>query len=202
MADVTADTLTTASPNPVTITTTPNGGGGDEKKFTQADLDRHLRERETRDENAARRKVLDGLGIKTEDDLKTQLAELATLRTSQMSEQEKAKAELADANKRAGDLKAQLAEFETVKASAAEYETVIKAQVKTLTEGLAPHLLELLEKMTPAEQLAYLNKNAATLKKKTERIPPTPPGGGGGGGDGDAVNNYLNKTYGKKETKE
>lgn len=187
--------------------TSGNGNGSGEGKVTftaeqQAHIDKLLGEarvkgRESGVSNGVA-EFLKSLKFEKSEDLQAALADYTKLRESQMSDAEKAKAELDAATKRAGELTTQLAEFEALKASKEKYAAAVEGQLKVLKQGLAPHILTLLEKLEPVEQLTYINANAADLRKKPSIIPPTPTPEGEGGST--AAETYLNKTYGKKET--
>lgn len=75
-----------------------NGGGGaapppaDDKKFTQADVDKIIGERLKRAEDTAVSKLLDSLGVKSADDIKSAFEQLKKLDDAQKSELEKAAA--------------------------------------------------------------------------------------------------------------
>jgi hypothetical protein len=78
--------------------TTPTGGAaqnGDDKKFTQADVDRIVGERAARAGEAATAKLLESLGVKTPDEIKAALEKIQTLEDAQKSELEKAQGEAA-----------------------------------------------------------------------------------------------------------
>lgn len=60
---------------------------------------------------------------------------------------------------------------------AARYETALKALLDTERAGLPAHILPLLDRMEPDEQLAYIAENRATLKPASkDGIPGTPDG--------------------------
>lgn len=68
----------------------PPTGAAEDKKFTQADVDRIVGERATRAGEAATSKLLESLGVKDADEIKTALAEFKKLSEGQKSEIEKA----------------------------------------------------------------------------------------------------------------
>jgi hypothetical protein len=83
-------------------------------------------------------------------------------------------AEQSDA--KAKSLEAQLAELTPHKDRAERFGKALEAYLKTQREGLPAHILPLLDKLDPVEQLEYIAANAATLKKAPAGGPPaTPP---------------------------
>lgn len=140
----------------------------------QAHLDKLLGERSERAGDAAVTKLLKSLGVEKPDDVKTQLAEFAKLRDSQLSEQEKATKALEAKAARVTELEAQVAVIEDLKKEKEKYAEAIKAQLKTLKEGLPEHILKLVNKLDLPDQLEYIAENAATLNKKSDPIPRTP----------------------------
>ncbi|HBY46019.1 MAG TPA: hypothetical protein DEU95_06260 [Chloroflexi bacterium] len=74
------------------------------------------------------------------------------------------------------------------------YETALKALLTTEREGLPAHILPLLDRMEPDEQLAYIAQNRETLKPaSTTGVPPTPPGNRQPETAEDIKNRYLKK---------
>ncbi len=71
------------------------GKGGDDKKFSQADLDRIIGERVKRGEESAVSKLLESFGVKSADDIKAALEKIKTLEDAQKSELQKAQDEAA-----------------------------------------------------------------------------------------------------------
>jgi hypothetical protein len=64
---------------------------------------------------------------------------------------------------------------------AGKYEKALKAHLDTQRTGLPAHVLVLLDKLDPVEQLEYIAKNhdalAAPAQKRSNGVPPTPPAG-------------------------
>lgn len=81
---------------PPAPTTPPQQQHGDDKKFSQADVDRIVGERAQRAADAATSKMLETLGVKDADELKTKLSKFAELEKNQLSEKERLEKELAD----------------------------------------------------------------------------------------------------------
>ncbi len=73
------------------------GKGGDEKKFTQADVDRMLGERAKRAESSAVAELLKTWGVEKTDDVKTTLDEFKKLKDAQKTDLEKAQQAAKDA---------------------------------------------------------------------------------------------------------
>lgn len=67
----------------------------DEKRFTQADIDRIIGERVKRGEESAVSKLLESFGVKSTDDIKAALEKIKTLEDAQKSELQKAQDEAA-----------------------------------------------------------------------------------------------------------
>ncbi len=97
-----------ASPPPPATAT---GAGGDEKKFTQADVDRIMGERATRAKESAVSELLKGLGIEKPEDLKAIVAEHKKLKDSQLSDLEKANKRVAELEPKLSDQEAELADL-------------------------------------------------------------------------------------------
>lgn len=145
---------------------TPPGGkpnGGDEPKFTQAQLDAIIADRLAREKartEASEKKAREE-------------AEAAAL-----AEQQKFK-ELADQRQgKIAELEGKVAELEQVRARADKFEAALKAQLEGLRKGLPPHILELLDSKDPADQLTWLAKNQEQLGGGNGRVPATPRANG------------------------
>lgn len=85
------------------------------------------------------------------------------------ADQEKQLAEQAQwqtlAEQRAADLATAATERDALRQRSATYETALKAILETQRKGLPQHLLTLLDRLDPAEQLQYLATNATELSK-------------------------------------
>jgi hypothetical protein len=145
-----------------------NNGGNDERRLTQADVDRIVGER------------LERARAKWERD-KQKVDEEAD--ADRLAEQEKWQ-ELAEKHsKRAKELEA---ESETLQAALEEaqkqtkrVEGALGAYLETAREGLPEHILALLDKLDVVDQLAWLAENRAAIaeedgKKGKAPIPGTP----------------------------
>jgi hypothetical protein len=133
-------------------------GQGD-KQFTQADLDRIVTERLDRERKAREKEA---------EKVKT-IAEQKALEDEKKWQElaEKQKTQIADFEKSAGELT-------TLKDTHAKYEKALKAYLETQRKGLPDHIVKLLDKLDPVEQLEYIAANAEALNKPKSNIPPTP----------------------------
>lgn len=130
-----------------------NGGAGDDKKFTQAELDAHIK---TRLEQAQRTAE-----AKAQKDREAAEAE-------SLKEQSKFK-ELAEQREK------QLAELEPVKAKAERYEAALKAHLEVERQNLPAHITALLDKSDPADQLEWIAANRDALIKAEGDDKAKPP---------------------------
>lgn len=62
------------------------------------------------------------------------------------------------------ELEAEAAKVTTAQTEATRYKEALMARVKADREGLPAHIIVLLDKLDPIEQLEYIGKNAAALK--------------------------------------
>ena len=99
-----------------------------------------------------------------------------TRQRESMTEADRLKAELADLQKQAADAEALRTQHETLTKT-------VKAQADAVRKELdiPTHVAELLDKMTPADQLDYLARNRATLTKQPPQKPNIDADGKGGG---------------------
>lgn len=148
-----------------TGTATGPQNGGDEKRFSQADFDRLLSERLEREkkkgETAAQKAKEEAEAAALAEQQKwQQLAEKHGLKAKTLEEQAEAEAKA----------KAEL------EAKAGRYESALTTLLKTQKEGLPAHILGLLEKLDPVEQLSWIasNREALGAKPASGGIPPTP----------------------------
>jgi hypothetical protein len=77
------------------------------------------------------------------------------------------------AEQRAQELANASTERDSLRQQAATYEAALKAVLETQRKDLPPHILTLLDRLNPAEQLEYLAKNQTELTKGTTQ-PGTP----------------------------
>jgi CRISPR/Cas system CMR-associated protein Cmr5 small subunit len=88
------------------------------------------------------------------------------------------------AETREGKIKELSAQVETIaglQTTAERYEKALKAYLETQRTGLPAHVVVLLDKLDPVDQLEYIAKNREALSVNTNHagghIPPTPPAG-------------------------
>jgi hypothetical protein len=72
------------------------------------------------------------------------------------------------------ELEQQLASLDDTTTKAQRYEQALRSQVETLRKDVPKHLIPLLDKLDPVEQLAWLSENRAELAPKSTGVPATP----------------------------
>ena len=140
------------------------------KTFTQADIDRIVKDRLER-EKSAREKATS----KAKE-------EASRARTGTTSEAEALKKNqewqaLAEKNEtRANELLAKLGELEPLGDQVTRYKGALEKYLATEKKDLPKHVLVLLEKLDPIEQIEYLAANREDLGKtgKVDGVPPSP----------------------------
>ena len=143
----------------------PQPTAGDDKRFTQAELDAIVEKRLARAKEKAEADRVKAEQQATEQALREQ------------GEWQK----LAD--QRAAELSAARAELDAAKDAASDrdrYKAAIVAQLKALRADLPPHITALLDKLDVADQLAYIAENHAALTKPA--APDINAGARGSGG--------------------
>jgi len=144
----------------------PNAGNGEgtpEKKFTQQELDEIVKARLEREKKKAEEAA----------EAATQAAEAKALK-----DQEKYK-ELAEKfEKDLVDERTKLTELSTLPEKLERTEGALKKLLETQRKGLPDHLIKLLDKMDPVDQLEYIAENKDVLFKTSDAPPKTPKGGG------------------------
>lgn len=78
------------------------------------------------------------------------------------------------------------------------YETAVSGYLAKEKDGLPAHILSLLEKLPPLEQLDYIAANRAALGQPAG-APPASPNGEGGSQKADYVGDFLAKRRGEKK---
>jgi hypothetical protein len=74
------------------------------------------------------------------------------------------------------ELEPMSSEMESLKAANTRYAEVIQAQLAGLRKGLPEHIIALLDRLEPLDQLDYIAKNSDALGKKGALgVDPTPP---------------------------
>ncbi len=120
----------------------------DERKFTQADLDRHIDERLKREREKAEAATAKA---------KREAEEAAAAKQGEFQTLAEKRAE------RIAALEADLAAAQAHKERADKYEAALAALLAQQRKGLPGHVTELLDKLDPADQLAWIAKNAEAL---------------------------------------
>lgn len=126
----------------------------------QADIEAKLKERLERE----RRK-----GEEAAAKAKREAEEAAALKNGEW--QKLAEQRAADLEKANADLK----QAEAVQAKADRYEAALKKQLEAQRAAMPKHILALLDKLDPAEQLEYIATNADALKVTPPKGPGSPP---------------------------
>lgn len=121
-----------------------NGGTGDDKRFTQAELDAIVKDRLDRERKAS----------ETKAQREREAAEADALK-----EQSKFK-ELADQREK------QLADLEPFKDKAERYEAALKTHLDAERKSLPAHITALLDKLDVAEQLEWIASNREAIAKQ------------------------------------
>lgn len=129
----------------------PDKGGEAGRTFTQAELDRIIEERLARSKKAT---------------------EAAAARAAEEARQ-RALLEQGEYQKLAEERAARLAELEPQAAAVERYRGALEAVLAEHRKGLPAHLVTLLDRLDPVEQLEYLAANAETLRPAA---PPAPAG--------------------------
>jgi hypothetical protein len=137
---------------------TGNGGTGDDKKFTQAELDAILKDRLDQERRRREREAESAKGKADEERLK---------------EQQKFQ-ELADQRQKRID------ELEPIRAKADRYEAALTAHLEAERKNLPVHITTLLDKLDPADQLEWIAANREAISKdagdgKAQRGTPLTP---------------------------
>lgn len=135
--------------------------GGEEKRFTQAEFEAHLKERLKREQEKAAAAAERARQEAAEQALAEQqkFQELAEKRGSRVAELEP-------------QVEALTAEVEALRGA-------VQAQLDAAREGLPEHVTILLDKLPPAEQLAYIAANREKLVGGRGTVPPTPDASSG-----------------------
>ena len=148
------------------------GNGSQPPTFTQADLDRILADRLSRQEKKLRRELEEATDKAKEKEL-ADAAEWQTLA-------EKRQAQISK-------LEAKLGELEKQAETAEKYGAALSTYVEKLSANVPPEITALLDKMDAADRLAWLTSNAEKFAKAAEQpedgaakrpLPHTPPPSG------------------------
>lgn len=150
-------------------------GGGEERKFTQADLDRIAGETRKQGRDTAQRELMETLGVKNLDELKQALAERQKLAEGQKSEMEKAVERAARAERERDETRAE-AKRATLIADAKVAAVGLKFKADKIDKVLK--LVEIKTDSTPESvkaELEALVKEMPELLETAATTPPPPP---------------------------
>ncbi len=136
---------------------------GTEKLFTQADLDTHIdnrlkREREkSQREKEAAEKAATEKALAEQGEFKT----LAEQRAAELAESKASADKLVESEK-------------SLKETMKRFEAAIKAHLESLRKDVPKHIIALLDKLDPVDQLDYIASNRDELVKQTTNTNGTP----------------------------
>lgn len=85
-----------------------------------------------------------------------------------------------------------------MQAQVVAYETAVSGYLAKEKDGLPAHILSLLEKLPPLEQMAYIAENRNALGQPAG-APPATPNGDGGNKKADYVGEFLSRRRGDKK---
>jgi membrane protein involved in colicin uptake len=142
---------------------TPPANQGDEKTFSQADVNRMLAEQKRKSEERSKKDAEEAAAKAREAELANQ-AEFKKLADERGQQLEKVKADLAAA--------------ETHRERAERLEATLKAQLEAQIKDVPDHIKDLLQSLSVEDQIAYLAKNRDKLvaQPQNRQIAPTPSG--------------------------
>lgn len=140
-----------------------SGNTPEEKKFTQKEIDAIISDRLAREKKAQEAAA---------EKLKKQAEEDALVKNQEFQK-------LADERgKRVAELEGQVAELTTVREQAERYKGALGKYLEAERKGLPKHVLTLLEKLDPVDQIEYIAANREELGKPAEQqikgVPPSP----------------------------
>lgn len=155
---------------------TPPGANNAPKTFTQADVDRIAGDARKSARSKATADLLKELELEDVNGLKTLVTDARQRQQDNMSELEQAQARIAELETADSGLK-------EAQDSVTAYETAVKSRVEALTKDLSipKYVVALFERMSPLEQLTYINDNRKEFSK------PSTPNLNAGDGGGNAT---------------
>ena len=134
----------------------------EEKKFTQADLDKIVKDRLQREKDkaaiAAKQAAEEAEAAALES--KQEFEQLATKRAEKITTLE-------------ADLSTKVTELEQLTGQLERYKSALSGQLTATKEGLPESTLELLNRLDEVDQLEYLTKHGTELRKPVG-VPPLP----------------------------
>jgi hypothetical protein len=131
----------------------------EERKFTQAELDRFVLERLATEKRTSDEKARKAAEKAAADALKEN-ADFKTLSEKQATQ--------------LLDLETKLTQGDTVTQERDKYKTALEAHVKERRKGVPAHILEILDVLDPLAQMAWLDKNTDKLTTQVGGVPATP----------------------------
>jgi hypothetical protein len=156
-----SDKNTTPPTNEAENNGTPPANQGDEKTFSQADVNRMLAEQKRKSEERSKKDAEEAAARAREAELANQ-AEFRKLADERGQQLEKARADLAAA--------------EMHRERAERLEATLKTQLEAQIRDVPDHIRELLQSLSVEEQIAYLAQHRDKLVATTpnRQIAPTP----------------------------
>jgi hypothetical protein len=127
--------------------------------FTQADIDRIIKERLEQEKRTSDEKARKAAEKAAADALKEN-ADFKTLSEKQATQ--------------LLDLETKLTQVDTVTQERDKYKTALEAHVKERRKGVPAHILEILDVLDPLAQMAWLDKNTDKLTTQVGGVPATP----------------------------
>jgi hypothetical protein len=132
----------------------------EEKKFTQKDLDAIIADRLKREE--VKREA-------TAKKVREQAEEEALVKNQEFQK-------LADERaKRIAELEPRVGEIEPLKEQVTRYKEALEKYLEAEKKDLPKHVLTLLEKLDPIEQMTFISENREELGKPAKTVDPIPP---------------------------
>jgi hypothetical protein len=135
----------------------------EERKFTQAELDRFVLERLATEKRTSDEKARKAAEKAAADALKEN-ADFKTLSEKQAASLLEREVELTQTK----------TQFETTAQERDKYKTALEAHVKERRKGVPAHILEILDVLDPLAQMACLDKNTDKLTTQVGGVPATP----------------------------
>ena len=144
-------------------------GKGEGKTYTQAEIDAMIERRLAREKEKAKQEA-DNAKAKAKAEALKEQEKFQELAESETQRADKAEALVATVS----------SEKQELEAKVERYEAALTKYAEEAKKGLDKSVLELLEGRDVSEQLEWLSKNAESLRKNKEGVPPTPKSGNTG----------------------
>jgi hypothetical protein len=158
---------------------------GDEKRFTQAELEAQIKDRLERERK------------KTKEDAEKAAADAETKRLQDEQKfKELSEKQATDLLTLTTDKETLTTQLTTLEGKVKSYEDLFAKQLAEQKKALPEPVTKLLDMMPLLEQMAWLNDNAAKLGITLKGVPATPKGSGGGNNkDEEAARASSERTY-------